>query len=229
MRRLSAFGTAAAAGLLPAVLLGGCGAPAGPGPTAVNADRAPADLPAREQRRHRWRAHRAAFLAGLARAERRGLADLQHPGRTVAVRLPGRVDRQGPRRRGRGRQRVPGSPQRGRKVPGHAADQRGHRRGMPATDPVPGAPSGARSGPGPAGGHTELHLRVAPVSRRKDPAKVNVMAYGISSAPKPHGPDACPIFHFFTWPPAERRSEASTTPSTPARETSPMSTPRRPT
>ncbi|MEO5778528.1 MAG: hypothetical protein ABIO34_04955 [Arthrobacter oryzae] len=35
-----------------------------------------------------------------------------------------------------------------------------------------------------------------------DPAKVNVAAYGITSAPAPDGPTACPIFHFFTWPPS---------------------------
>jgi hypothetical protein len=34
-----------------------------------------------------------------------------------------------------------------------------------------------------------------------DPAKMNPMAYGIMSGPEPSGPDACPIFHFFTWPP----------------------------
>ncbi|MGY2743513.1 hypothetical protein ACQCSU_16240 [Pseudarthrobacter sp. O4] len=35
-----------------------------------------------------------------------------------------------------------------------------------------------------------------------DPAKANVLAYGITSAPEPSGPTACPIFHFFTWPPS---------------------------
>ncbi len=35
-----------------------------------------------------------------------------------------------------------------------------------------------------------------------DPAKVNVYAYGITSAMAPDGPEACPIFHFFTWPPS---------------------------
>ncbi len=39
-------------------------------------------------------------------------------------------------------------------------------------------------------------------SSAKDPAKMNVLAYGITSAPEPAGPDACPIFHFFTWPPS---------------------------
>jgi len=28
------------------------------------------------------------------------------------------------------------------------------------------------------------------------------LAYGITSAPAPSGPTACPIFHFFTWPPS---------------------------
>jgi hypothetical protein len=35
-----------------------------------------------------------------------------------------------------------------------------------------------------------------------DPMKMSVLAYGITSAPAPTGPDACPIFHFFTWPPS---------------------------
>jgi hypothetical protein len=48
--------------------------------------------------------------------------------------------------------------------------------------------------------HFIFELRLYPAE--KDPMKANVMAYGISSAPKPSGPDACPIFHFFTWPPS---------------------------
>jgi hypothetical protein len=39
-------------------------------------------------------------------------------------------------------------------------------------------------------------------SSATDPAKMNVMAYGLTSAPLPSGPDACPIFHFFIWPPS---------------------------
>lgn len=35
-----------------------------------------------------------------------------------------------------------------------------------------------------------------------DPALQNVLAYGITSAPQPSGPTACPIFHFFSWPPS---------------------------
>jgi hypothetical protein len=35
-----------------------------------------------------------------------------------------------------------------------------------------------------------------------DPMKANVFAYGITSAPEPTGAKACPIFHFFTWPPS---------------------------
>lgn len=35
-----------------------------------------------------------------------------------------------------------------------------------------------------------------------DPATSNPLAYGITSAPPPSGPTACPIFHFFTWPPS---------------------------
>lgn len=37
---------------------------------------------------------------------------------------------------------------------------------------------------------------------QSDPMKANVLAYGITSAPEPTGPEACPIFHFFTWPPS---------------------------
>ncbi|WP_246527609.1 hypothetical protein [Pseudarthrobacter albicanus] len=35
-----------------------------------------------------------------------------------------------------------------------------------------------------------------------DPTKSNPVAYGITSAPQPSGPAACPIFHFFIWPPS---------------------------
>lgn len=35
-----------------------------------------------------------------------------------------------------------------------------------------------------------------------DPARANVLAYGITSAPEPTGPTACPIYHFFMWPPS---------------------------
>ncbi|MDQ0852155.1 hypothetical protein QFZ79_000266 [Arthrobacter sp. V4I6] len=35
-----------------------------------------------------------------------------------------------------------------------------------------------------------------------DAAESNPLAYGITSAPEPSGPTACPIFHFFTWPPS---------------------------
>ncbi|CAH0273056.1 hypothetical protein SRABI83_03703 [Arthrobacter sp. Bi83] len=35
-----------------------------------------------------------------------------------------------------------------------------------------------------------------------DPTKANILAYGITSAPEPTGTEACPIFHFFTWPPS---------------------------
>ncbi|GAA1268004.1 hypothetical protein GCM10009589_21730 [Arthrobacter pascens] len=35
-----------------------------------------------------------------------------------------------------------------------------------------------------------------------DPMKATVLAYGITSAPEPTGPEACPIAHFFTWPPS---------------------------
>jgi hypothetical protein len=34
-----------------------------------------------------------------------------------------------------------------------------------------------------------------------DPA-ANPLAYGITSGPEPSRPTACPIFHFFTWPPS---------------------------
>ena len=35
-----------------------------------------------------------------------------------------------------------------------------------------------------------------------DPVAASVLAYGITSAPLPEGPTACPIAHFFTWPPS---------------------------
>ncbi|WP_306921237.1 hypothetical protein [Arthrobacter globiformis] len=35
-----------------------------------------------------------------------------------------------------------------------------------------------------------------------DPAKTTMLAYGITSAPEPTGPTACPIAHFFSWPPS---------------------------
>jgi hypothetical protein len=35
-----------------------------------------------------------------------------------------------------------------------------------------------------------------------DPARMTILAYGITSAPEPAGPTACPIAHFFTWPPS---------------------------
>ncbi|RJT96894.1 hypothetical protein D6T65_14300 [Arthrobacter frigidicola] len=42
---------------------------------------------------------------------------------------------------------------------------------------------------------------------RSDPAQADPQkgfsgAYGITSAPDPAGPTACPIAHFFTWPPS---------------------------
>jgi hypothetical protein len=41
-----------------------------------------------------------------------------------------------------------------------------------------------------------------PALAQSGPMKVNLLAYGITSSPEPTGPDACPIFHFFTWPPS---------------------------
>ncbi|WP_167133686.1 hypothetical protein [Arthrobacter sedimenti] len=35
-----------------------------------------------------------------------------------------------------------------------------------------------------------------------DPVAASTLAYGITSAPEPTGPMACPIAHFFTWPPS---------------------------
>ncbi|PPB48281.1 hypothetical protein C4K88_15120 [Arthrobacter pityocampae] len=35
-----------------------------------------------------------------------------------------------------------------------------------------------------------------------DPVAASSFAYGITSAPLPDGPTACPIAHFFTWPPS---------------------------
>jgi hypothetical protein len=36
----------------------------------------------------------------------------------------------------------------------------------------------------------------------KDPMKAATFGYGITSAPEPTGETACPIAHFFTWPPS---------------------------
>ncbi|MDQ0736899.1 hypothetical protein [Arthrobacter agilis] len=35
-----------------------------------------------------------------------------------------------------------------------------------------------------------------------DPVTSSTLAYGITSAPEPTGPTACPIAHFFSWPPS---------------------------
>ncbi|MEO5320220.1 hypothetical protein PV761_16745 [Arthrobacter sp. CC3] len=35
-----------------------------------------------------------------------------------------------------------------------------------------------------------------------DPKLMTLFAYGITTAPEPTGTEACPIFHFFTWPPS---------------------------
>ena len=35
-----------------------------------------------------------------------------------------------------------------------------------------------------------------------DPSTSLTLAYGLTSAPEPAGDTACPIFHFFTWPPS---------------------------
>ena len=35
-----------------------------------------------------------------------------------------------------------------------------------------------------------------------DPVKMTVLAYGITSAPVPTGATACPMAHFFNWPPS---------------------------
>ncbi|MDQ0851415.1 hypothetical protein QFZ65_003353 [Arthrobacter sp. B3I9] len=40
------------------------------------------------------------------------------------------------------------------------------------------------------------------IASASDPAQSNPLAYGITSAPEPSGSTACPIFHFFTWPPS---------------------------
>lgn len=42
--------------------------------------------------------------------------------------------------------------------------------------------------------------RTGPAS--EDPAGSLSLAYGITSGPEPTGDTACPIFHFFTWPPS---------------------------
>jgi hypothetical protein len=39
-------------------------------------------------------------------------------------------------------------------------------------------------------------------STATDPKLMTLFAYGITSAPEPSGTEACPMFHFFTWPPS---------------------------
>ncbi|WLQ04992.1 hypothetical protein [Arthrobacter oryzae] len=35
-----------------------------------------------------------------------------------------------------------------------------------------------------------------------DPKLMTMFAYGITAAPEPSGTEACPVFHFFNWPPS---------------------------
>ena len=60
-------------------------------------------------------------------------------------------------------------------------------------EPVPALAQGGR----PRGSST----RAGP-TRREGSAESLTLAYGITSAPEPAGDTACPIFHFFTWPPS---------------------------
>ncbi|WP_307037918.1 hypothetical protein [Arthrobacter sp. B3I4] len=36
----------------------------------------------------------------------------------------------------------------------------------------------------------------------RDPAKATTFAFGLTSAPEPTGTEACPMAHFFNWPPS---------------------------
>ncbi len=200
MRRLAAFGTAASAGFLVAALLGACGAPAGPGPTSPSMPSVPpltsapgaSDVPPTEAPSTPATPDpTAADWKTVKTAD--GQLEFDHPAEWTV--------------KDRGAEAAPGgvflevltaeskslATLRTNVVTGSECTQR-----IPYSvlDLVP-VPALVQQGVTP---HFIFELRLYPAE--KDPMKANVMAYGISSAPKPSGPDACPIFQFFTWPPS---------------------------
>ena len=203
MRRLAAFGTAASAGFLVAALLGACGAPAGPGPTSPSMPTVPpltsapassgaVDTPPTEPPSAPGTpAPTAADWQSLKTPD--GKLEFDHPAEWTV--------------KDRGAEAAPGG------VFLEVLNAGGKSLATLKTNVAPGAectqripyqvldlvqvPALAQQGVTP---HFDFELRLYPAE--KDPTKANVMAYGISSAPKPSGPDACPIFQFFTWPPS---------------------------
>ena len=200
MRRLGAFGTAASAGLLIAAMLGACGAPAGPGPASSMPTVPPLTSPptsgsdtplAEETSSPGTPAPTAANWETFKTPD--GQLQFDHPAEwTVKDRgaeaAPGGVFLEVLNAGGKSLATL-----RTNVVTGSECTQR-----IPYSvlDLMP-LPALAQAGVTP---QFIFELRLYPAE--KDPMKANVMAYGISSAPKPSGPDACPIFHFFTWPPS---------------------------
>ena len=201
MRRLAAFGTAASAGFLVAALLGACGAPAGPGPTSTSpsmpsvppltsapggSNGAPTEAPSAPA----TPAPTAADWKIFKTAD--GQLQFDYPAEWTV--------------KDRGAEAASGGvflevlTKDGKSL---ATLVRNVATGSECTQRIPyqvldlvPVPALVQEGVTP---QFIFELRLYPAE--KDPMKANVMAYGISSAPKPHGPDACPIFHYFNWPP----------------------------
>ncbi|MGO4806377.1 hypothetical protein AB4089_14735 [Arthrobacter sp. 2MCAF15] len=200
MRRFSVIGSAVSAGFLVAALLGACGAPATPAPTSPaipsvppltsapgSSDAAPTEAPSSPA----TPAPTAADWQIFTTAD--GKLQFDHPAEwTVKDRgaeaTPGGVFVEVLTAAGKSvatlRTNVATGAECPQKIP------------YSVFDLVP-VPALVQQGVTP---HFIFELRLYPAE--KDPTKANVMAYGISSAPKPSGPDACPIFQFFTWPPS---------------------------
>jgi hypothetical protein len=203
MRRLGAIGTAASAGLLVAALLGACGAPAAPVspspsmPTVPPLTSAPAtggggDVPPTETSSGPGTPAPTAANWKIFKTPD-GKLQFDYPAEWTV--------------KDRSAEAAAGA------VFLEVLNPHGKSLATLRTDVVTGAectqripysvldlvpvPALAQQGATP---HFIFELRLYPAE--KDPMKANVMAYGISSAPKPSGPDACPIFHFFTWPPS---------------------------
>lgn len=202
MRRLSALGTAAAAGVLVAALLGACSSPSGSGstsptmPTVPPLTSAPASsgagdtAPTEPSSAPETPAPTAANWQTLKTPD--GKLQFDHPAEWTikdrgAEATPGGVFLEVLNPGGKSlatlRTNVATSAECTPRIP------------YSVLDFVP-VPALAQQGVTP---HFIFELRLYPAE--KDPTKANVMAYGLSSAPKPAGPDACPIFHYFTWPP----------------------------
>ena len=201
MRRLRAIGTAASAGFVIAALLGACGAPAGPVTTSPSMPTVPPLTSA------------PASATATAPVEETSLPGTPDP--TAAnwqtFKTPdGQLQFDHPAEwtvKDRGAEAAPGGVfvevlnAGGKSL---ATLRTNMVTGSECTERIPYSvldlmpvPALAQAGVTP---QFIFELRLYPAE--KDPTKANVMAYGITSAPKPSGPDACPIFHFFTWPPS---------------------------